>query len=360
MKRNESLVRLGFSSSQWSQRFEPSIRNTPSLPVIDWDAVGESAPQLLNTSSANLPKADVIVITWADAEWAAMEHVFCASSKTMSYSARNTDDWSGWQKYSQGAQSTQGWDYWGSWRLVQIAGKTVMLFKSNTHLDFPGQQSLAQMIERLIEEAAPELILSIGTAGGARPTDHIGTVNVIHAGTLYNASKPESQWPEYSNKWSPDWSIISKAGFKKLLFPVPTTPADIQSLCDQFNSNYHTNYSPGQININNLNLADSSPAINNLTGAGTPLLTTNSFVVGTSAGNLRDFACVEMDDAVIAQVCAGKNTPFGFVRNISDPVQNSTLSKEIQKNWGSTIYDMYGIYTSYNGAIAAWAIIAAS
>jgi uncharacterized membrane protein len=64
-----------------------------------------------------------------------------------------------------------------------------------------------------------------------------------------------------------------------------------------------------------------------------------------------------MDDAVIAQACKTAGTAFGFVRNISDPVQNAALPPKAQGNWGSAIYDAYGFYTSYNGALAAWAML---
>ena len=69
-------------------------------------------------------------------------------------------------------------------------------------------------------------------------------------------------------------------------------------------------------------------------------------------------AVIEMDDAVIGKVCKSKNVHFGFIRNVSDPVQNAALPSAVQGNWGSAIYDSYGVYTSYNGALAAWAIIA--
>lgn len=49
---------------------------------------------------------------------------------------------------------------------------------------------------------------------------------------------------------------------------------------------------------------------------------------------------------------------YGSVRNISDPVQNATLPQKIQAHWGQAINDAYGFYTSYNGAIAAWAVLA--
>jgi hypothetical protein len=64
-----------------------------------------------------------------------------------------------------------------------------------------------------------------------------------------------------------------------------------------------------------------------------------------------------MDDAVIGEACAASRTAYGFVRNLSDPVQNSTLPAKTEGDWGSAIHDAYGFYTSYNGAVAAWAML---
>jgi hypothetical protein len=63
-----------------------------------------------------------------------------------------------------------------------------------------------------------------------------------------------------------------------------------------------------------------------------------------------------MDDAIIAMAAAGK-TPFGSVRNISDPIQNAALTETFQGHWGEAIYTAYGMYTSYNGALTAAAIL---
>ena len=122
-------ARLFASASQ--RGFAPTIANTPPLPVIDWSQIGQVAPTLLGKPSSGLPSADAIVLTWADAEWAALQHVFCASGSTMSYSNRNTGSWTGWNKYSTGLPSNapSDWTFWGEWRLVQIGGATVMLFK---------------------------------------------------------------------------------------------------------------------------------------------------------------------------------------------------------------------------------------
>src|SRR6185295_4203280 len=120
---------------------------------------------------------------------------------------------------------------------------------------------------------------------------------------------------------------------------------------------YGTGYSLSDLNPGNLGMGDPSPQIYDMTRSSTSLLTTSTFVVGTTSGSYQSFACIEMDDAVIGKVCESSGTSFGFVRNVSDPVQNQNLPSKVQGKWGSTIYDAYGFYTSYNGALAAWAVL---
>jgi len=346
--------------SEKQKNFEPVISTTPDLPVIDWSGVGQAPPTLLTTGSGSgLPAADAVVITWADAEWAAMQHVFCASGTAMPYADRNTGSWSGWTKYGVGMPSStvEGWSYWGEWRLVEIAGKRVLLWKSNTHLDFPGQSELVAMMQMLLQEVKPGLVLSTGTAGGAMVADHVGTVRAVSAGTLYEVGKAQGSWPVYSNGWSAGETVLHKAGFASLLFPVPTTEGDLQGLVTQLNSYYGSSYSIFELDPDGLNSGGTQPKVVDATGGAVSLLTTPAFVVGTTAGTYGTYACIEMDDAVLGDVCKAAGVAFGFVRNVSDPVQNATLSAEVQASWGSAVYDAYGIYTSFNGAVAAWATL---
>jgi nucleoside phosphorylase len=312
-------------------------------------------------SGSGLPAADVVVITWADAEWAAMQHVFCASAVAMPYSDRGTGSWGGWTNYAAGMPSTtaQGWDSWGEWRLVEVAGRRVLLWKSNTHLDFPGQTELTAMMQMLLREVKPGLVLSIGTAGGAMVGDHVGTVRAVSAGTQYEVGKAQGSWPEWANGWSAAQTVLHKAGLGSLLLPVPTTEADLQGLVSQFNSYYGSKYSIFDLDPDGLNSGDTQPKVVDATGGAVSLLTTPSFVVGTTAGTYAEYACIEMDDAVLAEVCAASGGAFGFVRNVSDPVQSAALPAEVQGSWGSAVYDAYGFYTSFNGALAAWATLVA-
>jgi nucleoside phosphorylase len=357
MRRHSPKLRLGITADE--AQFEPTLSNPPDLPAIDWTRVGEQAPSLVNTPTGQLPKASAVIITWASAEWAAMEHVFCSGGSAMPYSDRSRSSWNGWVQYDSNlaANAPSNWTYWGYYRLVQVVGKPVLLFKSNTHLDWPGTSYLQDMVKIIVGHVQPSLVLSIGTAGGGKTQDHVGTVRAVSAGTLYESGVPPNQWPDYSNSWKAAQTTRGKPGFGTLLFPIPTTATDLRAICSQFNQSYGTSYSLSQLDPNGLNLGDASPQIDDQTGGAVSLLTTSSFVVGTTSGNYNQYACIEMDDAIIAQACKTAGTAFGFVRNISDPVQNAALPAKVQGNWGSAIYDAYGFYTSYNGALAAWAML---
>ncbi len=342
--------------------FYPHISGLPDLPAIPWDEIDNEAPKLLDTPPEKMPQADIVVITWASAEWAAMEHVFIQSDKDMPYSDSSRGEWDGWQKYDLDMPyypSSENWDYWGYYRLVEINGKTVLLFKSNTHLDWPGEKYLADLVDRMIEYVKPELIMSIGTAGGCRNTDHLGAVNVVNAATMYDSHTPQDEWKNYYNDDSPAWSIIDGNNFDSLLFTVPATDENLQELADEFNKSHGTDYPLSELNADGLDNPTKLPVLSNLTPEKTPLLTASTFVTGTTSGEYKDFAVIEMDDAVIAKVCVENSVAFSFVRNVSDPEQNCKLPEEVQGNWGSAVYDVFGYYTSYNGAITAWATIAA-
>jgi nucleoside phosphorylase len=354
-------LRFGVSLQQANESaFSAAIANAPPLPIVRYQLVGKQAPVLLTTPSGKLPNASAVVITWADAEWAALEHVFCAGNSTMAYSSRTKGTWAGWEKYSADlpAGAPADWTFWGYYRLVQVGGKDVLLFKSNTHLDWPGASYLETLVGLLAAQVKPKVILSIGTAGGAIAQDHIGTVRAVSAGTLFESGEPPASWPDYENGWKAGDTTLNNAAFNQLLFPVPTRTSDLQTLCEQFNQHYKTSYTLAQLDPDGLNLGGATPDIVDQTGGSASLLTTSTFVVGTTAGNYQNFTSIEMDDAIVGKACGSSHVSFGFVRNVSDPVQNAALPATVQGNWGSTVYDAYGFYTSYNGALAAWAMLA--
>ncbi len=349
-------ARLATDSREFS--FDPHVEDLPPLPPIDWGAAGFTSPEVLETP-AGLPQADVVVIAWADAEWAALQHVFCASSKPMPYSERDASGFPGWQKDAADLiDGTDKWTYWGYFRLVQVGDKRVLLYKSNTHLDFPGANALSALTRRLATVVQPGLIISTGTAGGANDTDHVGTVPIVKAATLYEKGKEPSAWPTSESSWTAPTATLNQPGFTKLLMAIPIAETALEELTEQFNKAKGTSYTLDELDPLHLNRPDQTPAIRNLSGGDKSLLTASSFLVGTLDNAYSAYACIEMDDAIVAAECEKEGVRYGSVRNLSDPAQNPKLPSKKAGDWGSTIYRAYGLYTSFNGALAAWATIA--
>lgn len=347
----------------------------PPLPVIDWKALGGKMPQLLPVkgfkSGSPLPKADVVIITWTSAEWAAFDHVFCDSQSEMTYYEKNT--WNKrWLNYNRGYSKLEApgeWSKnltsrspsttlkaWGRFCYVKLGnGKKAVLFKSDMHVSTDGVNiPLIQMMKNIIEDTKAKLVLTIGTAGGARPQDCLGSVNITNGGHFLLSGelkgKPFNN-KTFSSTWKPKDTLLKKLNNRLMTAPVQIS--HLEELAKKLKGGslplkklINIEITPGHI----------KPVSNTLR---IPVLTTNGFVIGTTDGKYKNYAAMEMDDAVIGMVCNQEKTNFAVVRNISDPVQNASLPFKAQKNWGGAIYTAYGIYTSYNGALCAWAIASA-
>jgi hypothetical protein len=223
---------------------------------------------------------------------------------------------------------------------------------------------LRNMLDQMISDFKPTLILTIGTAGGSRNQDNLGTTNITNAADLELSGEfdPRSypfNHKTYANSWLPDQHLLDTVC--GLLMQTPVTWQELNVLMEQnanrlINPDTGNTYSLDQLVNEEIQPDAIPPQINVLPGI--PVLTTNDYGVGNTNGNYDGFAAVEMDDAIIAMVAGQHATQFGVVRNISDPVQNATIPEKVQREWGGIIYSEYGLYTSYNGALATWGIAA--
>ncbi len=351
---------------------DSTIAPLDGLPPIEWASVGVSDWQKpkpvdlrLSTSdwepSAPLPKADVIVMTWTVAEWAALDHVFCSYDLKMRVSDVEKAWWrEPWCQYSrdyytihqymedvkatwQGHAPSLSKQAWGLFRMVEIAGLQVLLIKSEMHLAQDGTDlPLCQFVAQVCDEAQPGLFLSIGTAGGVREEDALGCALITNQACFHlledfrNAS---FNGKTYQSDWKIPTDLIDTA--QKMVIQV--AGYEILPISPQYPAGAHI--SPNAPD-SRLKIVDS------------PIITTDSFLFGTTKNELDDIGCiVEMDNAVIGMVCQNK-TAFGFVRNVSDPVINGDLPDAVQEAWATYIYQQRGLYTSFNGALDTWAVIA--
>jgi nucleoside phosphorylase len=356
---------------------EPSV-----LPVVDWQLVGNSSPTPVNVTyqgpQAKLPNADIVVLTWTNAEWTALDHVFLRSSTgpqslTSGLASR-------WFLYGRGASTSSPTNpLWGYYQLVDVKGSgntshRVLLFKSDAHLAHPPWiNGLTQALQDILADVSPSHIYSIGTAGGASLQQSLGDVAITNAAKIQLDEQPNLS-AGYNGQaftcttWFPDTQsllpqvqaklfyaldqIAGRAQLEQILNEAKREPRDKSLVPYSIDDFLNACLDP-----QNLKTPKAVPFQN------TPLLTTDYYYI---ADGDEDFAALEMDDAVIAHVASQQALPFAFVRNISDTLVPSTGSngQPIDPNardaWSSVLYEHFGLYTSFNGALATWATIAAS
>lgn len=344
----------------------PSVQAV--LPVIDWGSVEKYKPLPvaipLPPANAPLPNVDIVIMTWTIAEWAALHHVFCGYDQVMHMSDVSSRAWQkDWIVYGrdyhlihqymvdvdktyQGGAPSLGSMSWGSYRLVSVNGLRILLVKSGMHLAQDGTGlPLQQFVRSICKETSPQLLLSIGTAGGVREEDALGCALITNQayfhllkefrGAYFNQTTVRSDWQPVATHVSEAQSrVIQVAGF-------PIRAISPQYPIDQ---------------VIEPDVADSKIKI----VTDLPIITTDTFLFGTTENGLDKLGCiVEMDDAVVGAVCQEMEVPFGFVRNVSDPVIDARLPASVQEAWAAYIYRERGLFTSYNGALAAWALVAA-
>lgn len=103
-----------------------------------------------------------------------------------------------------------------------------------------------------------------------------------------------------------------------------------------------------ELDLNGLNLGHARPQIDDQTGGAAFLLTTFTFVVGTSAGDFQAYSAIEMDDAVIGEVRAAS----GVASSVTCRTRGQT--RLFRPKCRAT-----GAASCMNSAVAAWAVLAA-
>lgn len=353
----------------------------PPLPIIDWSSIGHKAPEWVDIGKPSendpLPKADVVVITWTSAEWSALDHVFANSDKERHRTSTSfRDEWylRKDKEYIKGA-----YDLWGFYRMVKITNANgvalrVLLWKSSAHLAHPPFcKGLIDMVDLIIDEAQPQRLYTIGTAGGSTLSDRLGDTVITNAGHI-KIKKPDNKPCDLNDvnvackTWYPSFDLIPDVE-AKLLFKMSSivNQKELENmLCKAINDPEKGNPAWSKYTVADLtNSAIDSKNLGDPKGydkKGTPLLTTDYYYI--SEGQEPAYCALEMDDGVVGYAAGKKGTDYVFVRNISDPlVPSETASGEkiptgLREGWSGEIYQNFGLYTSMNGALLTWATIA--
>jgi hypothetical protein len=137
---------------------------------------------------AELPTADYLVITWTAVESAALARVLSPGY-----------DWNHWYEYTHlfptkflprlsvesGANRNKRL---GSYFPIVIAGKKVLLFKSELHFSIDRGDVLEELLQQMMQETKAKIVITTGTAGSIGRGLQIGDV-VIATKALLHCSK---------------------------------------------------------------------------------------------------------------------------------------------------------------------------
>jgi Phosphorylase superfamily len=360
-----------------------ALTEPSQLPAVNWSLVGQSAPTLVNFDyggpDVKLPNADAIVMTWTSAEWAAMDHVFIRSGVAESPSSAIPSDGS-WYLYGRGAPSSGsgGNRLWGYYRLVRInsiggGSHNILLFKSDAHLAHsPYLSGLSKELQALVADVGPSRVYSIGTAGGATDQQNLGDVAITNCATCSlklsaNSGSPDNGKTFTCTTFFPNTANLLPDVQRNLFYKLNNVAT--MSEWDRLLTQAKGDRRDKSLIPYSLDDLMNSPIEPTNLGApkavnfkGTPLLTTDTYFI--AVGNTPRYAALEMDDAVIAAAANQLNIPFAFIRNISDAVivtedkSGKPISPDAREAWSSVQYDHFGVYSSFNGALAAWATLA--
>jgi len=321
-----------------------------------------------------LPKADVFVITWTTAETDALASVFTPGlSRDDWHRYRHNFDTPTFKPKIRNGAPAQKANRLGSWMLTKVGTKTVIVFKSELHLN---QDSIStgagtatlpvkDLFKQIIKEVTPELVLTVGTSGGVYEDHDLGDVVVTRAAKFrlsdefkneaFNDKSYKSEWTIPTSRFAEAETLMAKFA-DKLVEPSLGPPSK------------HYPWNGGLIkpraNVPDIKLEGRDmPNFH-------PILTTDYFEFGTSKNRLDNEGCaVEMGDAVLGLVAnelGGAAPNWAVVRNLSDPQINGDLPTrpefprdlDMQAHWAVWYYQAYGYWTSVMGALTTWGIIA--
>jgi len=239
---------------------------------------------------------------------------------------------------------------WGAYYTVDLGPARVMLFRSDLRLNTDGPTlPVLRMLPRLLDEAQPELVLSVGLGGGVRADERVGDVSIASAATFRLGGELDADERNGTTADSP-WRA-DEAWFQGLAFPALREPALIPP-----SPNY-----PAQAG-GWPQPAEHTPTvrIESRPLATAPALTRHMFRLASFDQGAQDYlgdeACaVDMDAAPVAHVCQGR-VPFGFVTGVAVPALRDfrdDYQDALRYAWCDVFFEEFGERAAVNAAAVA-------
>jgi len=288
-----------------------------------------------------LPAADFLVVTWTMDEGHALSAVLTPGKDSKNDYISYTHNYATLSKKFRNGSPAIELKRLGAYWTGKIGTKTVVFFKSDSHMSQDGPQlPNIDVWKQIIAEVKPKLVLTTGTGGGIGRQFEVGDV-IVSPVVRFDCIKDFKNEPFHAAHYTskpPNTKYFAKA---KTLFKANSArlPTD-------------NTRAPEVVNVPPADLSSS-------------VVTTDFFGFDTSDNHyglkgMGDLS--EMGDAVLGLVAQelGDKAPLWLaVRNVSDPQIKAEGTLTQQSALAAHIYKAFGRWSSVCSAIVCWALIAA-
>jgi hypothetical protein len=302
----------------------------------------KTGPQPRANPGDPLPAADVLVVTWTVDEGHALSRVLTPGKDSHNDYVPYTQNFSSIAKKMRPGCPALLAKRLGAYWTTAIGGKSVVVFKSDSHMSQDGPQlPNIDVWRQIVQNVRPKLVITTGTAGGIGKQFEVGDVVVSPIVRFDCTSKfKKESFAQESFSSAPAKATYLKTARTLFKANAAQLPKDNKRL-------------PKIVRVGPKQLSSS-------------VVTTDFFGFDTSDNRykLQGLGDVsEMGDAVLGLVASEMHDAaprWLAIRNVSDPqIKADGLTPRQQAALAASIYKGFGRWSSVCSAIACWAAIAA-
>lgn len=309
---------------------------------LEWPAglAPSPLPALSTGSSDPLPRADVLIVTWTMDEGHALSRVLTPGKDSRTDYLPYTHNYAAISADMRAGCPALELKRLGAYWMTKIGSKSVLVFKSDSHMSQDGPKLPNVTVwSQIIEEVRPKLVITTGTAGGIGKQFEVGDV-VVSSVVRFDCTAKFKSEP------------FAKAAFSS----APVERVRFEEASQLFAAN------ASQLPPDNTRPPKIFVAQPGELTAG--VVTTDFFGFDTDDNHymLQGLGHVcEMGDAILGMVAAkmGESAPaWVAVRNVSDPeIKVGDMTIQQQGQFASHIYKVFGRWSSVCSAIVCWALV---
>jgi nucleoside phosphorylase len=353
-----------------------------SLGAIDWPSTLKPTPQPLGNYSAGEKittaldvRADVLIILYTDDETRALLDVFTGNN---AWTPARKKQWNGYgHNFSHFKPIIEGIDLdtaledglFGYLSAVKIGATNVVLFKSELHPKQNGVKlPFVPVIQQLVTELKPSLVLSTGTAGAIGSHVQCGDV-VITTAARFHVQDTYPTYPQINTLSIGDGQLANTVALQTTYLNYAATNLTklslpgLTSCYERLQSHSGYGFVQKPVTPPAIYVTGSRP----VPGPQPMDIVSADYLTVDDSNDLEGLQALgamnDTDDAfaffAISQMAEAK-PKWVSVRNASEPqiVAPAGSSQETIKSLAGSIYGIYQYCTTLNSAFACWAIVA--